>query len=818
MPPDMMVDHSQRKGAVAMENIENAADVKKAMKLPVIVTRNFVLFPGRTVPLAINRKQSIEALNAAMSHHLQRVIVVLQKKETGDGSTILTDELHQVGVLARIEKKTGDAKRGFQLIIDGLERVKLKNVELIDNSIYADHEVFPDFELCDDPTRKALLANAKILAQEILNLIPADTSQMTSMLQTVTDLNSFISIVVENIDLSLPQKQSILEIDGEKNRILKVLEIMADQKRTLEVQADVRNKLNEKIGKHQREVILREQLKTIRDELGESASDADEDYFRRIEEAGLPAHVRSVALEEAKRLASSGPSNPENHVIKNYIDLLLALPWNKSTEDKLDLDVARSILNSDHFGLEKIKKRIIQHLAVMKLKKSKKGSILLFVGPPGVGKTSLGESIARSLGRKFIRAALGGVRDDAEIRGHRKTYIGAMPGRIVQSIKRAGVNNPVFLLDEIDKLGRGYSGDPAAALLEVLDPEQNHEFHDHYLDVPFDLSQVFFIATANSLDGIPGPLLDRMEVIDLSGYVLAEKLAIAKTYLVPKQLAEHGLTHEQLVITDSALIKVISAYTREAGVRTLQRQIQALCRYAAEKIADGTILSVTIAADQVRDALGNERFSYENTSKVAPAGVVTGLAWTPVGGDILFVEAAQMPGSGRLILTGQLGDVMKESAQIAVSLVRSHLAAYLKVADFDKRDIHIHVPSGAIPKDGPSAGVTMLTTIASLLTGFRVSPKLAMTGEITLRGQVTPVGGIKEKILAAHRSGVEHVLIPRENVKDLSEIPDEVLSEIKVTPVDHVNEVLETALGIHNAFLPQLPAGHLPAGGSQMVV
>jgi ATP-dependent Lon protease len=419
-----------------------------------------------------------------------------------------------------------------------------------------------------------------------------------------------------------------------------------------------------------------------------------------------------------------------------------------------------------------------------------------------VGKTSLGESIAKSLGRKFIRTALGGVRDDAEIRGHRKTYIGAMPGRIVQSIKRVGVKNPVFLLDEIDKLGRGYTGDPAAALLEVLDPEQNRDFTDHYLDVPFDLSDVFFIATANNLDTIPGPLLDRMEIIEVSGYITAEKLAIARDHLVPKQLTEHGLTTTQVNFTDSALIKMIQGYTREAGVRGLQRQIQTLCRYAAEKIADGVYESLIISADQVLDALGSPRYEFEETDRVMPPGVVTGLAWTPVGGDILFVEAAQMAGSGRLILTGQLGDVMKESAQIALSLVRSNLAVFLKVTDFDKRDIHIHVPSGAIPKDGPSAGVTMLTALASLLTGFRVSPKIAMTGEVTLRGQVTPVGGIKEKLLAAHRSGVEHVLIPKRNEKDLVDVPTEVLSQMTVTLVEHVSQVLEIALGIHDAFFP----------------
>jgi ATP-dependent Lon protease len=785
-----------------------------ATALPVIVTRNFVLFEGRTVPLVINRPQSVSAAEAAVVNYDNRVIIVAQRRETPDGSRIGRDDAYTVGALARIDRKSGDRKRGFQLVVTGLQRINISDVSDSLDYLTAHHAEFPDTVVCDDATKKALLANARILSKEILALIPGDTSQIEALLDTVEDLTGFLPIVVENLDIPLEQKQAILAMDGERNRVLRVLELMAEQKKSLEIQADVRSKLNEKLGKHQREAILREQIKTIRDELGETRSEADDDYVRRVQEARLPESVKSVALDEAKRLESIGPNSPEAHVVRNYLDLILAMPWHVSTDDVLDLDHARTILNTDHFGLEKIKKRIIQHLAVMKLKKDKRGSILLFVGPPGVGKTSLGESIARALGRKFVRAALGGVRDDAEIRGHRKTYVGAMPGRIIQSIKRVGVNNPVFLLDEIDKLGRGFSGDPASALLEVLDPEQNNNFVDHYLDVPFDLSQVFFIATANSLDTIPGPLLDRMEVIDLSGYVTAEKLAIAKTYLVPKQLKEHGLTADQVTMTDSALLKVILGYTREAGVRGLQRQIQNLCRYAAEKIADGTFLAQTIASDQVTDALGPEKYSFEETNRVVPPGVVTGLAWTPVGGDILFVEAAQMPGTGRLILTGQLGDVMKESAQIALSLVRSHLAVFLKVSDFDKRDIHIHVPSGAIPKDGPSAGVTMLTTIASLLTGFRVSPKLAMTGEITLRGQVTAVGGIKEKLLAAHRSGVEHVLIPKKNQKDLADVPGEVLSEMKVTLVDHVNEVLEIALGIHDAFLPTVAAGQLPAASA----
>lgn len=778
--------------------------------LPVVVTRNFVLYPDRTVPLVINRAQSVAAIEESLGRHGGRVLIVAQRKETGDGSRVAPDDPYSIGVVAKIDRKIGDSKRGFQLIVTGLERARLETISDQKPYLFASYLDEPVEQDCDDATAKALLVNARLLGKEILALLPGDTSQLEVMLDAVDDLQAFLPIVAENLDVPIAKKQEILEISSLRAKTLMVLELMAEQKKTLEIQVDVRNKLTEKMGKHQREAILREQIRTIRDELGETKVESDEDYVRRIQEANLPEAARTVALEEAKRLETVGSSSPETHVIRNYLDLILALPWNSFTEDELDLQHAKSILDEDHFGLEKIKKRIVQHLAVMKLKKDKRGSILLFVGPPGVGKTSLGESIARALGRKFTRVALGGVRDDAEIRGHRKTYIGAMPGRIIQSIKRVGVKNPVFLLDEVDKLGRGYAGDPAAALLEVLDPEQNKEFTDHYLDVPFDLGQVFFIATANSVDTIPGPLLDRMEIIDLSGYVTEEKLAIAKKYLVPKQLAEHGLTSQQVTITDSALLKVIQEYTREAGVRNLQRQIQTLCRHCAEKIAEGTFLSVTIATDQVTEALGSGKYTFEDTNRVVPPGVVTGLAWTPVGGDVLFIEATQMPGSGRLILTGQLGDVMKESAQIALSLVRSHLSTFLKVSDFDKRDIHIHVPSGAIPKDGPSAGVTMLTALASLFTGFRVSPKLAMTGEITLRGLVTPVGGIKEKLLAAHRSGVEHALVPKRNEKDLAEVPKEVLSQMKVTLVDDVNEVLEVALGIHDAFLPATNIAALP--------
>lgn len=776
--------------------------------LPVVASRNFVLFPERTVPLIINRPQSIKAVDRAISEDMW-IVVVAQKSEASDDKNIQPKDLFHYGTLAKVEKVVGSKEHGYQLTIRGDRRVRFINLENVNGSLTATVDPVDDIVDCDDATRKVLVKSVKTLANEILELIPADTRALSELVEAIDDLAVLVPMCVENLEIPLAKKQEILETLGVKARTLIALEMMAEQKESLKVQSDIRHRLQQKIGKQQREAILREQMAAIRKELGDDDGEAETaSYIEKIEKANLPEHVKKVGLEEAKRLDSIGSQSPETHVIRNYLDLILALPWNETTTDQFDLDAARATLNNDHFGLEKIKKRIIQHLAVMKLKKGKKGSILLFVGPPGVGKTSLGESIARAMGRKFVRVAVGGVRDDAEIRGHRKTYVGAMPGRIIQGMKRIGVNNPVFLLDEIDKLGRGYGGDPASALLEVLDPEQNQTFTDHYLDLPFDLSEVFFIATANSLDSIPGPLLDRLEVIDLSGYTTAEKLHIAKRHLWPKQIAEHGLDINAVQITDSALLKVIHGHTREAGVRDLQRKIQMICRWAAEKTVDNKQDALQIDSVTVSEIFGQDRFTHDVTERLVPAGVVTGLAWTPVGGDILFIEATQMAGSGKLILTGQLGDVMKESAQIALSLVRSNLAAFIPGGEFDKRDIHVHVPSGAIPKDGPSAGVAMLTTLASLMTGIRVSPKLAMTGEITLRGSVTPVGGIKEKLLAAHRAGVEHVILPKRNEKDLADVPDDVRNQLTIHLVEHVNEVIEIALGMHDAFAPlALPVG-----------
>jgi len=773
-------------------------DYPTQTKLPVLPIRNAVIFPGLALPLRVGRQKSVAAIQAARKNKDDRWIVLVAQKTADEDAT--AENLFRVGTLAKIEKVRGSDEDGYQVLVRGIARFRIQELSEADGVIQAEGEVWKDLLDADAKTTQALLESLKSISQAILALLPAETEQLSELVKGIDDLVYLTHLAAGNVELTVTQKQELLEMVSVKDRALKLLELMQAQKEGLEVQSEIRGKLAHKIGKSQRENILREQLRTIQEELGEIDGETGkkEDYRKKIDDAAMPDDVRKVALDELKRLESLGNSSPEGHVIRNYLDLLCALPWSKSSvSEDIDLEKAREVLEQDHYGLQKIKKRILQHLAVMKLRKEGKGSILLFVGPPGVGKTSLGQSIAKALGRKFVRASLGGVRDDAEIRGHRRTYIGAMPGRIIQGIKRAGENNPVMMLDEIDKLSRSFQGDPASALLEVLDPEQNSTFLDHYLDVSFDLSKVLFIATANTLETIPGPLLDRLEVIDLTGYTTAEKLHIAKNHLIPKQLKEHGLTGAQLQIGDEALMRVITHYTREAGVRELQRKIAEICRASTEKVLlKDVLLPVRIDVSELEELLGAERFIHEVAERVTPPGVVTGLAWTPQGGEILFIEASLMPGSGKLMLTGQLGDVMKESAQIALSLVRSKLPSVVAGVDFEKKDVHIHVPAGAIPKDGPSAGITMLTTVASLFSGRSVNPKLAMTGEVTLRGAVMPVGGIKEKVMAAHRAGIEKVILSRRNQRDLKDVPEEVKSQLKFEFVDTAADVLKAALGL----------------------
>ena len=779
---------------------------------PVLPTRNVVIFPGTTLPLNIGRPKSVAAIEAANADD-GFIVAVAQKNEvSGDPST---DDVFAIGTLCKIEKLRGSTEHGYQVLVRGLSRIHVAAFEEQDGFVGAKCEAVEDLNDADAKTLEALVTNVKGLAREILQLIPGDTRQVVELIAGLDDAVLLMNLCAEYLEVPMAAKQELLEMTSIRQRSLKLLELMQSQKEALQLQSEIREKLSTKMGKMQREAILREQMRAIKEELGEEDSGkARDDYVDKVNKAVMPESVKKIALDEAKRLSDLGSSSPETHVVRNYLDLLLAMPWEESTVDNLDLDAARALLDRDHYGLEKIKRRIIQHLAVLKLKQDRRGSILLFVGPPGVGKTSLGQSVAKALGRKFVRVSLGGVRDDAEIRGHRRTYVGAMPGRIIQGIKRAGVNNPVFMLDEIDKLGRGFAGDPSAALLEVLDPEQNASFSDHYLDVPFDLSKVFFIATANNLESIPGPLLDRMEVIELSGYTTAEKLHIAKSHLIPKQLSEHGIKPEEVRLADDALMRIITHYTREAGVRDLERKVSEVMRFMTEKVLEAKGELLVVELSDLEEMLGPERFVHEVAERVVQPGVVTGLAWTPVGGEILFIEASLMPGSGKLTLTGQLGDVMKESAQIALSLVRSNLPAFVPGFDYEKKDIHIHVPSGAIPKDGPSAGVAMLTTLASLFTGRRVSPVLAMTGEITLRGSVMPVGGIKEKVMAAHRAGIERVLLPKRNQKDLRDVPEEVKEKLRFEFADTAQEVLKIALDLDVGEVAQLVPLVAPAAAS----
>jgi ATP-dependent Lon protease len=769
--------------------------------LPVLPIRNAVAFPGITQPFLVRRPAGLAAIRAAQE---KDGLLIAVAQRTPDEREPGADDLHEVGTVLHIEKVKGSDKQGLQIWVRGVERVALEKLTRERSHWSAEAVPLADRPHGDSDTISVLFRSLKELAHQVVSLLPGQTEELLHVIDKIEEPALLAWLCAHYLEQPIERKQPLLEKTSLKERYLLILEWMRERRESLSLEGEIRDKLAQKLNRSQREMVLREQMRTIREELGEEGESAGDDLRKKLEDAGMPEEVRKVADPELKRLESLGSNSPETHVIRNYLETLAAMPWAKSSGEsleKLDIDEAQAILDEDHYGLEKIKRTILQSLAVMKLRKEAQGTILLFVGPPGVGKTSLGQSIARSLGRKFVRVSLGGVRDDAEIRGHRRTYIGAMPGKIVQGLKRAGERNPVFMLDEIDKLANSFHGDPAAALLEVLDPEQNKAFTDHYLDVPFDLSEVFFIATANSLDTIPPPLLDRMEVIQLSGYTTAEKLRIARKYLIPRKLKEAGLQENALELGDPALSRIIQGHTREAGVRELSRRIGALAKFGAMRVLKALKtgpLPAPVAVDDsmLEEVFGPERYVQEAKELRPQAGVVTGLAWTPVGGDILFIESSLMPGSGRLTLTGQLGDVMKESAQIALSIVRASLPSVSPGFEYEKKDLHIHVPSGAIPKDGPSAGITMLTSIASLFTGRSVSPELAMTGEVTLRGAVLPVGGIKEKMIAAHRAGIRRVILSSRNRKDLREVPDEVRQDLEFVFVDTTVQVLEQALGI----------------------
>jgi len=738
--------------------------------------------------------------------------VGLTIKSGRDPSKVSEDSFYTTGNLFRISH-VQPADEGYLVCAQAVRRVKAGTLAEKNGLFYATVEPVPDVADLDEEMRAMLLADIKATLHEISSRFQG-SDHFTRPIDRMDSIDQIMGFIMPFMPVKLAEKQALLEIVSVRQRYITFLEILIKTKENINIRIEMARKVSDKVNKSNREAMLREQLKMIQEELNEcEGSPGDGGYRERIGKSNMPDEVRKKALSELKKLETGGPHNHESSIIRNYLDLLLDLPWVTEEKKSIDIGQARRVLDSHHNGLEKVKERIIQHLAVMKLKQEKQGSILLFAGPPGTGKTSLGRSIAEALGRKYVRVSLGGIRDEAEIRGHRRTYVGALPGRIIQGIQKAGTKNPVFILDEIDKLAVSYSGDPASALLEVLDPEQNCTFSDHYLEVPYDLSDVLFIATANSLSTIPPPLLDRMELIEISGYTKNEKFAIAKDHLLPETLQEHGLDADKLRMEDEALKVIIEKYTREAGVRWLKKQLAKIARHVSEKIVSGTAeLPFVVTTDNLLGILGKELIRQEVARKEHVPGIVTGLAWTPVGGEILFAECTFMPGTGKLTLTGQLGDVMKESATISLSLIRSRLANTANGFNFITSDIHIHVPSGATPKDGPSAGVTMFSALASLITGTTVDPDIAMTGEITLSGAVLPVGGIKEKILAAHRAGIRKVILPQENERDLIEVPEDVRSELTFIMVETVEEVLTAALGIElprtvvmyagNSFVP----------------
>ncbi len=760
--------------------------------LALLPLQNGVLFPDLTVPLFLSRPDHMKLVDDVLVKDRMFAAVAQRDAELEKPSLV---DLHRIGVAAYILKMMRTPEGQYQILIRTFKKIKL--VEAIQDYPYliARGEALED-KYEPDKQLDAMVVNVRNLFQKVVELsnFPAELAMLAANVEGPYPL---VHLVAPNLDLKVEQAQEILETRDAQKVLERLTVHLNERLETLELSQEIQNKIKDGMDKTQRDYMLRQQLKAIQQELGEQDDGTVEidELRKKLVEIGMDDEVRKVAEKELDRLSRMSPAAAEYTVSRTYLDWLLEFPWRIDTEDNLDIESAQTTLDADHFGLEKVKKRIIEYLAVRKLKQNMKGPILCFVGPPGVGKTSLGQSIARALGRKFIRISLGGVRDEAEIRGHRRTYVGALPGRIVQGMRKAGANNPVFMLDEIDKVGTDYRGDPSSALLEVLDPEQNHSFSDHYMEVPIDLSKVMFITTANILDTIPPALRDRMEVIELPGYIEEEKVMIAKRHLLPNQLEAHGLTDDSLQLTDDAIRTIVRSYTREAGVRNLEREIASVCRGVAKEVAAGGVLSMRVLEEDLKNLLGPVKFIPELAARSWGPGLATGLAWTPAGGDLIFIEAAQMPGKGGLTLTGQLGDVMKESATAALTYVRSHAGELgINGTFLNGTDVHIHVPAGAIPKDGPSAGVTMLVTLASLATGRQVRKDLAMTGEITLRGDVLPVGGIKEKVLAAHRAGIGEVILPHTNEKDLSDIPESIRKSMRFKLVRAMSEVLETAL------------------------
>lgn len=765
--------------------------------LPVLPMSDTILYPKMVLPLVVMEETSLQVVDDAMAGNRMIGLLAYRSQDEADAEGYpAPKQLNSIGTVSLILKMAKTQDNRAQLLVQGLKRFRVSAFQKDRAYLRAQIRIVEDVEQ-KDPEIEAIMNNLVGQFSRIVELSPGLPGEMVAMARSIKEAGTLADMIISTINSSMEEKQRVLETEDIRERILDATRITNRQLEIIELGNKIQQQVKGDLDQRQREFYLREQLKAIKEELGEKDEETVEieEYQKRVEEAEMPEEIRKEAERELKRLSKMHPSSAEYTVSTTYLDWLTALPWKQSTEDQLDINAARKILDEDHYGLEKPKKRIIEYLAVRKLKPDSKGPILCFAGPPGTGKTSLGQSIARALGRKFVRISLGGVRDEAEIRGHRRTYIGALPGRIIQGIRRAESNNPVFMLDEIDKVGSDFRGDPSAALLEVLDPQQNYSFSDHYLDVPFDLSKVMFITTANILDTIPPALRDRMEVLQLLGYTEEEKLKIANRYLIPRQRSEHGLKAGQIKFTRGAIRQIISGYTREAGLRNLEREIANVCRGVASRIAAGEIQKTSIKVDGVPEYLGPVRFTPETRARSLIPGVATGLAWTPVGGELLFIEASVMKGQNRLTLTGQLGDVMKESAQAALSFIRTHMKPLgIEEGYFEGKDIHVHIPAGAIPKDGPSAGVTMLTALVSFASGRRVRKDLAMTGEITLRGQVLPVGGIKEKILAAHRAGIKTVILPAENRKDLQELPENVRAQIRFHFADKMMDVIKFAL------------------------
>ncbi len=764
------------------------------LELPVLAIRNTVIFPVLAFPINVGRDKSLKAIEQAMAGDKLLGIVAQRDAKNEDPGT---DEVYQAGTVVKILKSVIMPGNKLNVIIQGLSRIQVK--EWMHTAPYLRAQVtVHEQEDVEGREFDKLLGQLRELARRIIDLSPHIPSEASFLVRSIDNPGMLADIVATNLSIGVEEKQELLELLDTRQRIEQVIVLLQKEIQVLELSNKIQTEVKGEMDKAQREYFLREQLKAIQKELGEVDERQEEfdDLKTGIRKANMPKEAEEAAFKELKRMARMSPGAAEYTVSRTYLEWLVELPWQVETEDHLDVDRAQVILDEDHYDLDKVKQRIVEYLAVLQLKRDLKGPILCLVGPPGVGKTSLAKSVARALGRKMVRMSLGGMRDEAEIRGHRRTYIGSLPGKIIKSLKKAGSRNPVFILDEIDKLGADYRGDPSSALLEVLDPEQNDTFVDHYLDLPFDLSKVLFIATANVSDSIPGPLMDRMEVIRIPGYTPEDKLKIAEQYLIPGVREDHGLTEENFIVQEDAVRHLIMAYTREAGVRSLKREIAACARWVAREIAGSKAESITVTRELVEEIRGPIHFFNEVAERVSVPGVATGLAWTAVGGDILFIEATRMKGKGNTQLTGSLGDVMKESVGVARSYIRAASTDLgIDPEVFEVEDIHVHVPSGAVPKDGPSAGVTMLTAMVSLLTGIPVDPSIAMTGEATLRGAVLPVGGIKEKVLAAHRAGIKTVILPQKNKKDLVEVSEEIKKDLSFVFASRMEEVLDTVLG-----------------------